>query len=295
MFSFFGPKKILKTAVFSLFSGFFIRNYYMSQETNKTSWIFSNLNLEIEEILKKIGKNLDYSIEEDLNSKKTAEINVRNNLNEEKCLNISNHEDLSGLLRFSNPPRLISKEELFEVLEKLPENESVFLGFFEKMNRNKEDVNADFNELKYRNPDAFSHYYLINEENNKVFGLNLGEVLLIKPMNSWNSSLENVVEINNRRFFYEKRDNKNLEFSEDLIKIITTDNEMINVMRICKEKKKEKFLIYHPIEKNDPISEQKILRKFVDINKETPDIMVLYLKNENLLTNYVIFKKNIDF
>ena len=273
--------KTIKIAAFSLFPGILFSSFrHFNQEpTQKTSWVFSSLKEDLDETLRTIAKNLDISVNESQNVKKN-EVFARNALNEEKIMPLEDYEDLNNLLRFSNPPKTVKREEIMEILVRLPENERVYMGFFAQ-NTNI----SSFNERKYKDHDCFSHYYILDEEGKVDFNLAEGDVILVKPAKIWEESQENLLEVNGRRFLFEKKTGEE-GFSDELLKVVSTDNEVLNIMRVNSEKGRQKFLIYQPIEKNDKGLEAKVMKKLGEL-AEKENLTVIYTKNEGLLTNYV--------
>lgn len=277
---FFRPKTF-KIAAFSVLPALLFSSYrqFNQEPTPKASWVFSALSEDLDETIRTIAKNLDVSVKESQNLKKN-EVLARNLLNEEKILPLEDFEDLNKLLRFSNPPKAVKREEMMEILVRLPETERVYMGFFPQ-NTNV----SQFNERKYKDPDCLAHYYLLDEEGRTDFNLTEGEVILVKPARDWEEDQGNVLEVNGRKFLFERKQGDE-GFSEELVKVVTTDNEILNVMRVNSEKGRQRFLIYQPIEKNDRALEFKAMKKLGDLAKKQ-NLPVIYTKNEGLLTNYV--------
>lgn len=281
------PKRFFKPIILTIFSGYFVQKFISFNQDQKLPEISfgANINKELQQILDNIINNLGIQNFENLNEENS--VLIKNSLNEERKFQLENYDDLIRIEHFLKPPKLINKSELFQILEKLPQNEQVVLGFFKSNN-----VQV-FNEIKYDFISGNSHFYIIDEENAEAFNMDLNDIFLIKPETNLNESfVKGVVEINSRKFQHDKINTLNaktklLDFCLDHVNYIMTENDMINFLRLSQQKKITKFLIYHPIEKNDNELEIKRLKKFLDISTLRDDIRVVFTKKESLLSNYV--------
>lgn len=283
-------KSFYKAMIFSLFSAFSYKQYsYIqnSSEDQKISISYNpELSSELKNLLLSIANSLNYgsSQNKQLNPE---EILIKNSLNEEKVFQLKNYSDIIRIQHFNSPPKKLMKEELLNVLDSLPQNEQVIIGF------NTDD--RSFNELRYGFVSNQAFFCFSDSEIKDILGASPSEIALIKRQSlHFGEKSNNFFKLNGNEFILNKFKiddpkikEKMLEFCLGDVEIIHTENEMINLLRMSKESQISKFLLYHPIEKNNFDLEMRRLKKFTNLFEKNEKIQVVYTKNGTLLSKFV--------
>ena len=171
---------------------------------------------------------------------------MKNQRNEERQFDLQTYEDIIKIQHFNTPPKFFEKEEFFNLIKRLPENEQIFVCF-------NSEANQKFNEIKYAFVSNQSHFYFSDNEIQEVLGLKNSEIGLIKKKkfyseekNTKKNSFENKFEIKttkNEKCLLIDFENENEKLSEDSLIIARNNypNEDLQCLKLIKTKNLEVF------------------------------------------------------